>query len=117
MADAHNKVMIIVEETVQHVYLLDPEARDTAEAHYALPRLLLGSIVEGLPSLHDRPPSLLGKRAAKGVPMPLLLQKHEEHIKFSRFSGLTMVLPDEDGKPAEEIKVNPKTITRKPVKA
>ncbi len=117
MAEYHDKVMVIVEETVQHVYLMDPESVDTAEAFHALPRLLSGTIVEGLPLGRTQAQVLLGKRAKKGAPMPLLLQKHSQETEFRRFTGLTMVLPDEAGNPAEEIKVTPTTIQRKPVKS
>ncbi len=116
MTDRKDKVLVIVTETVQHVYLMDPEAAASAEAYQALPRLLHGSILESLP-IFDKPPAVLGKRAVKGVPMPGLLQKHTETARYSRFTGVTFVLPDEHGDPSLEVKATLTTISQKPVKA
>lgn len=117
MSAPHDKVMVIVEETVQHIYLLDPDKIGTREVYEALPRLLQGDILEGLPMLSDKPPAVLGKRAKKGVPMPGLLHKHSKHDTYGRFTGVTFVIPDEHGKPSLEVKATPNSIQTKPVKA
>lgn len=116
MSKTHDKVLVIVEEVVQHVYLMDPDAQATQEAFQALPRLLAGEILEGLPGPWDKPPATLGKRAIKkGASMPALLQKHDKDSTYSRFTAVTFVIPDETGAPSLEIKATPTTFTRKPV--
>jgi hypothetical protein len=112
----HDKVLVIVEETVQHVYLMDPDSTATVEVFHVLPKLLMGEALETLPMAWDKPPTILGHRAKKGAPMPLLMTQKEEAAKFSRFTGVTIVIPDENGDPSEEFKYTTTTMTRKPVK-
>lgn len=112
----HDKVKLIVTETVQHVYLLDPDDLKTREAYEALPRLLSGQILESIPMPWDKPPVVLGKRATKkGCAMPLLLQQHQKSDSFSRMTEVTFVIPDEQGNPSIEVKATPSTMSQKPV--
>lgn len=113
---AHDKVVVIVEETVQHVYLLDPDASKTAEQVAQLQALVTGQYLEGIPGFFDKPPAVLGKRAKKGPPMPSLLHQMTTHTDHRRFSGLTLLIPNENGVHVEERKFTNTTITRKPIK-
>lgn len=111
-----DKVKVIVTETIQHVYLMDPDDIKTREAYEALPRLVSGQILESLPMPWNKPPAVLGRRATKkGCPMPLLLQQHTKEDSFSRMTEVTFVIPDEEGNPSIEVKATPTTMSQKPV--
>jgi hypothetical protein len=116
-AKDHDKVKVIVEETVQRVFLLDPDAAQTREFVEALQHLVTGGIVENIPMFgENKPPAVLGHRAKKGPPVPILLRMMPQEAEWRRFSGMTLVIPDENGAPSEERKFTNTTVTRRPVK-
>jgi hypothetical protein len=113
----HNKTMVIVEETVQRVYLLDPDDQKTAHTVEALRGLVSGQYLEGIPMSWDKPITL-GKRAKKAPLMPnITLRELNEVERFSTFAKLTVVVPDETGNPSLEFNFTKTTASRKPVKA
>lgn len=113
---AHDKVVVIVEETIQHVYLMDPDDTKTVGAVQTLQLLVSGQGLEALP-IFDKPSAVLGKRAKKGPPMPgLTLREFNQHTDWRRFTGLTLLIPNENGVHVEELKFTNTTITRKPIK-
>lgn len=119
MSQSHGKVLAIVEETIQHIYLIDPEDPKAGEYLAKLRVLATGSQVETIPTCWDRPPAALEGRAKKAPKMPSITLREMSELhdaQFSTFSGLTIVLPDEEGFPALEQRFNSKTVSQKPLK-
>jgi hypothetical protein len=108
------KFVIIVEETVQHVYEVDATDENLHRIQ-ALQGLCIGSIVESLPMAWDNPPRLLGKRAKKGAAMPLLLREIPQAADYRRFTGVRTLWPDETGKHVQETICTNKTVVRKSI--
>lgn len=116
MTKEHDKVKIIVEETVQRVYLLDPDSRATLEFVEGLKGIVTGQLFEGIPMAFEKnPPAVLGHRAKKGAVPPALLRAHPSEVEWRRLAAVTIVIPDEHGNPSLEQKFTPTTVTQKPV--
>lgn len=119
MSKSHGKVLVIVEETIQHTYLIDPEDPKAPEHLGKLRVLATGSQIEGIPSFLDRPPSVMGGREKEAPKMPSITLREMSELheaQYHTFTGLTIVLPDEEGFPALEQTFNSKTIKQKPLK-
>lgn len=108
-------VTIIVEETVQRVYEMSPEDPETGMVLNTLRAILLTDASEN-PFHQPKPPATLGKRAKKGREMPSFMRPKTPVAEWSRYTGLTYVLPNEDGVPAQEVKATMTTISSKPLK-
>lgn len=119
MSKTHNKVLVIVEETVHHAYLLDPDSPETLVAVNQLAALASGTHLEHIPMAWDRPDGVFGGRIKKLPLMPrITLREIESQLaaKHSSLTNLTVVIPDQDGYPSEERKFNSKTFSIKPLK-
>jgi hypothetical protein len=118
--DTKGKVLVIVEEVVQRAFLLDPDDADTVLKLNTLRGLLRGAIVDPgeIAFGRNRPPRLLDHRAKKGAGVVrdrLLLDVELQDAEWERFTGLTVVYPDEDGNPRMEVKCTNNGVKHKPV--
>jgi len=105
-----NTAYVIVEETVQRVYHLDPEKPSHVLFFDYLRR---GVIAE---ENFVAPSPILGKRSKKGAPIvvrPPALKHLEERTVMT---GLTL-LSRHEGVPYEEVKWTNTTVSSKPVKS
>jgi hypothetical protein len=103
----HNKVLLIVEETVQRAYLLDPDDLHSRDI-LGLFRHRILQPAKGFV------PALIGKRAKKGAdPM---IEGLPVQAELRRMTGITYVIPDDVGNPSIEFKFTPTTGQQKPVK-
>lgn len=102
MSYPNGSVLMIVEETVQHAYLIaadNPKVREIAGKFQAL---ATGPHIEHIPMAWDRPPAALDGYLVKGQPKPTLTMREAEDFKtgqHSTYTKFTLVLPDENGEP------------------
>lgn len=118
--DTKGRVLVIVEETVQRAYLLDPADEKTGPRLSTLKGVLTGQLVDpgALFYRNNHAPALIDQRGKKGA-IPIRDQQVLPTLPdedWTRFTGLTIVYPDEDGNPAMEQKVTTQTISQKPVR-
>lgn len=110
MSADQNTAYVIVEETVQRVYHLDPENPEHVEF---FDRMRVGVITE---ERFVAPAPVLGKRSKKGAPVvdaPKSVAMLEERTVLT---GVTL-LNRADGEPIHETKWTNTTVTSKPIRS
>lgn len=115
MSYPNGSVLMIVEETVQHAYLISPDSPKIHEIAAKLKALATGPHIEHIPMSWDRPPGALEGYLVKGQPMPTLTMREAEDFKtgqHSTYTKFTIVLPDENGEPCVKQTFTNKTATQ-----